>query len=151
MTRVKGRNTIGGSIYQVKPGEIQIHEKSRPLMIKVAPKVSLLHRNGSEQIIDTEQLENSWEDKDIGNELIADQESIKEHRYSDQLTLTDLSDTKHISNSKEISHLELNSQPRYSGDKNDIETNTSGQKNSLWSNERPWQEQPNIALSYLER
>ena len=109
-------------------------------MIKVAPKMTLLNRSGSEQLVGIEHLGTFDEDRDIGHELIEDQPKSNKNRYSDPLSITDLSNKNSHGNKNDFSKTDVSDPKKWSEDKNEDETNASGQKLSLSSNEKLSQE-----------
>ena len=121
-----------------------------PSMIKLAPKMNILVKSGSEQIFDTENLDTISEDRDIGNELIGEESKTSKNRYSDPIVMRDFSDNQEDIPIKESNSLK-SYKPRSSGDKNEAETNDSGLKVSGASLDKISEEKKDSELATFAR
>ena len=124
-------NLDDNPIHQLLPAEPENLRRTKPKMVKVAQKVNIMSKSGSEQLFDTEQLSKWEEDIDIGEEFVElDPDSL----ISTEKPIGSLSSEARNSLQKSNRTSSLTKLEKCdSGDKQDEDTNISGVKVSISS------------------
>lgn len=140
---MRARHTIGSPIFQALPEP----HRSKPVMIKVAPKIPTLAKSESEQLFDPAQLSQMEEEDEFVGDEFDDMEIWHSQLSSEKVINTETSDKRDSQGEVRTESKVL--RKSYSGDKHDADTNISAVKNSRSSGSVDPKDEP-ISKSSVE-